>query len=73
MLRALNQKYDNIKNQNHRFLIFMGLMLPGFILMAVEALTDNPAYYLAGMVYILILGTFRIVYVEFMRKKKGVK
>jgi hypothetical protein len=51
----------------------MGLMSPGFILMVVNGITKNPAYWIAGMVYILILGTLRIFYVEFMPKTKKEK
>jgi len=68
VLRKLNEKYDNLKN--YRFLIFMGLMSPGFILMGVFSATQNPIFYGLGIVYLAILGGFRIYYVEFMRNKK---
>ena len=65
----LNEKFDTIKDP-YRFYIFMGLMSPGFILMVMQSVTQNPVYFLAGIVYVLVLGGFRIYYVEFMKDKK---
>lgn len=41
MFKKLNQKYDKIENNNHRFLILLGLMMPGLILIGVEGATKN--------------------------------
>ncbi len=73
MFTKLNQKYDRIPNNNHRFLVLLGLMMPGLILMGVEAVTKNPVYWAAGMIYILVLLTIRVFYVESGRRKKNGK
>lgn len=70
MFKKLNQKYDKIENNNHRFLILLGLMMPGLILIGVEGATKNPAYWLAGMVYFLVMLTARVLYIEGGKKRK---
>jgi len=71
MFNELNQKYDNIENQHHRFLILLGLVLPGLVLIVIEAVTDNPVYWLVGMAYLLILLAIRLLYMGRPSKQQG--
>ncbi len=70
MFTKLNQKYDQIPNHNHRFLILLGLLSPALILMGVEAITGNPAFWLLGMAHCLILLAIRINYIEGSKKER---
>ena len=57
-LRNLNKKFDSVKDPN-RFLIFIGMMIPGSVLIA----TENAILVSIGAIWLLLMLTIRAMYI----------
>jgi hypothetical protein len=59
MFKELNQKYDALP-PTRRFLTFMAIASPGFVLFGLEDYYSIPAFGVAGLLYFVVLAVPRI-------------
>lgn len=68
MLKKLHDRYDQIQNMHIKCLAMLLILSPGFFLMGVSEVHNIPPLYHIGFMYICLMGVYRIIYVEWLKK-----